>query len=162
MPQNIPSVELLKSKSIELFIPVLREVDLGDRFLLSMLHWCGIGQRSTPLDYWQVFLIQRADETVGVAGLYRQPQMEKDTCWIGWFGVRPAFRRQGIGTSTIQNLIAAAKKIGCKTLWVYTGADAHAAIQFYQKLGFAVVGRAKQCAPGQTMDDSDIVLRCPL
>jgi GNAT superfamily N-acetyltransferase len=108
--------------------------------------------------YWQVFLVRRGDETVGVAGLYRQPGMAKDTCWIGWLGVRPAFRRQVIGTSTIQNLIAAAQNIGCKTLWVYTGAEDQIAIQFYQKVGFAVVGPAGQSAPGQTMNDSDIVL----
>ena len=33
------TVELVSTKEIELFLPVMREVDFGDAFLLSMLHW---------------------------------------------------------------------------------------------------------------------------
>src|SRR5271165_4826700 len=50
-------VELVETTQIEEFIPVMKEIDFGDRFLLSMLHWCGIGRRSTPLDYWKVLLV---------------------------------------------------------------------------------------------------------
>jgi hypothetical protein len=39
-----PTVELVSTRQIELFLPILKEIDFGDRFLLSMLHWCGIGQ----------------------------------------------------------------------------------------------------------------------
>jgi hypothetical protein len=52
------TVELVSTKQIEMFIPILRGIDFGDQFLLSMLHWCGIGRRSTPLEYWEVFLIR--------------------------------------------------------------------------------------------------------
>ena len=52
------TVELVETKEIQMFLPVMNEIDFGDRFLLSMLHWCGIGQRSTPLDYWKVFLLR--------------------------------------------------------------------------------------------------------
>src|SRR6266446_6337041 len=51
-------VELLETKALRMFIHVTREIDFGDRFLLSMLHWCGFGRRSTPLDYWKVFLLR--------------------------------------------------------------------------------------------------------
>jgi len=51
------TVELIETTEIEEFIPVIKEIDFGDRFLLSMLHWCGIGRRSTPLDYWKVLLV---------------------------------------------------------------------------------------------------------
>ena len=158
MSPTPPNVELIESKSIEVFIPVMREVNLGDNFLLSMLHWCGIGRRATPLEYWQVFLVQHAAKTVGVIGLYRQLGMDQSLCWIGWFGIRPRFRRQGCGASAIQHLVEFARDIGCRTLWVYTESTNRIAIQFYQKLGFAVVGSAGQCASGQTMDASDIVL----
>ena len=60
------TVELVETKEIQMFLPVMKEIDFGDRFLLSMLHWCGIGQRSTPLEYWKVFLLRAAGETVGV------------------------------------------------------------------------------------------------
>jgi hypothetical protein len=53
------TVELITTKEIDLFLPIMKDLadDFGDRFLLSMLHWCGIGRRSTPLEFWQVFLI---------------------------------------------------------------------------------------------------------
>src|SRR5216683_2057455 len=102
MKASVGEIELLESREITRFIPVMQEIDLGDRFLLSMLHWCGIGQRSTPLDYWKVFLIQSSNEIVGVSGLYRQPGMDPTTLWIGWFGIRPAWRRQGFGTKVIR------------------------------------------------------------
>ena len=46
------TVELVETKEIQVFLPVMKEIDFGDRFLLSMLHWCGIGRRSMPLDLW--------------------------------------------------------------------------------------------------------------
>ena len=69
-----------------MFIPVMKEIDFGDRFLLSMLHWCGIGQRSTPLDYWKVFLVRARGDVVGVSGLYRQPGMPHNRLlgWLVW------------------------------------------------------------------------------
>src|SRR6516165_8194428 len=57
--------------------------DFGDRFLLSMLHWCGIGRRSTPLAYWKVFLLRSAGQVVGVSGLYRQTGTPEMVCWVG-------------------------------------------------------------------------------
>jgi GNAT superfamily N-acetyltransferase len=159
MQKSIPGVELLETKRIEQFVPVLRKVELGDRFLLAMLHWCGIGQRSTPLDIWHVFIVRHSDQAVGVIGIYRQPGMSKDVGWIGWFGIRPKFRRQRFGTSAVARLVIFARVIGCKTLWVHTGTTDKTAIQFYQNLGFVIVGTAKDCARQQTMEDSDIVLR---
>src|SRR6266436_1726363 len=93
------TVELVETKEIQMFLPILKEIDFGDRFLLSMLHWCGIGRRSTPLEFWQVFLIRSDQEIVGVSGLYRQPGAPEHVCWLGWFAIRPKFRRQGFGSA---------------------------------------------------------------
>lgn len=159
MPRSQQTVELLETKEIELFIPVLKEMDFGDRFLRSMLHWCGIGRRSTPLDFWKVFLLRAGGEVVGVSGLYRQPGMSQNVCWVGWFGIRPKVRRQGFGTSAMYALFDVARSIGSKELCVYTGSSDDVAVSFYKSLGFEVLGPAAECASGRTMDDSDIVLR---
>lgn len=152
-------VELVETKDLRMFIPVMQEIDFGDRFLLSMLHWCGFGRRSTPLDYWQVFILRVRDDLVGVSGLYRQPGMAQTVCWIGWFAIRPGFRRQGFGKSAMDALIGFAKSIQAKELWVYTGSADDIAVSFYKSLGFELLGPAADWAPGRTMDDSDIVLR---
>jgi ribosomal protein S18 acetylase RimI-like enzyme len=156
------TVELVETREIQLFLPVMKEIDFGDRFLLSMLHWCGIGRRSTPLDYWKVFLLRAEGDVVGVSGLYRQPGMAQHVCWIGWFAIRPRFRRQGYGKSAMCALIKFAQSIAAKELWVYTGSSDDIAVSFYKSLGFEVLGAAADWAPGRTMDNSDIVLRCIL
>lgn len=152
-------IELVNTKEIELFLPLLREIEFGDAFLLSMLHWCGIGKRSTPLDYWQVFLLRAASEVVGVSGLYRQPGMPYHVCWLGWFAILPQFRRQGFGSEAVRQIYDTGRNAAFKELWVYTGARDDIARMFYFSLGFEVVGPARDCAPARTMDDSDVVLR---
>ena len=153
------TVELVETREIQLFLPVMKEIDFGDRFLLSMLHWCGIGRRSTPLDYWKVFLLRAAGEIVGVSGLYRQPGMEETVYWVGWFGIRPRFRRRGFGTGAMHALIGFAESLGCRELWVYTGSSDKIAVNFYRSLCFDELGAAADWVPGRTMDNSDIVLR---
>ena len=153
------SVDLVETKEIELFLPIMREIDFGDAFLLSMLHWCGIGERSTPLEYWQVFLLRLKSEIVGVSGLYRQPGTPAHIYWLGWFAIRPQFRRRGFGTSAIHQLSYVARNAGSTELWVYTGSNNNTARTFYLSLGFEVLGPASDYAPGRTTDDSDIVLR---
>ena len=152
-------VELVCTREIELFLPVMREVDFGDAFLLSMLHWCGIGKRSKPLEYWQVFLIGAKSQVIGVSGLYRQPGIPSRVCWLGWFAIRPQFRRQGFGTAAIDQLYHVIRSVGSTELWVYTGSDDEVARTFYTNLGFEVLGAASEYASGKTLGDSDIVLR---
>ena len=153
------TVELIETTEVEEFIPVMKEIDLGDRFLLSMLHWCGIGRRSTPLEYWKVFLVRARGHPVGVSGLYRQPGMPQNVYWVGWFGIRPRFRRAGFGTNVMYALFDVARSIGCEELWVYTGSSDDVAVSFYKSLGFELLGSAAERAPGRNMEDSDIVLR---
>jgi hypothetical protein len=88
MAASEQTVELVDTKEIELFLPLMGEIDFGEAFLLSMLHWCGIGRRSRPLDYWQVFLLRSKSQIIGVSGLYRQPGMPPHVCWLGWFAIR--------------------------------------------------------------------------
>jgi RimJ/RimL family protein N-acetyltransferase len=153
------TVELLETKDLRMFIPVMQEIDFGDRFLLSMLHWCGFGRRSTPLEYWKVFLLRVRDNVVGVSRLNRQPGMAHNVSWVGWFAIRPSFRRQGLGKSAMYALIDFAKSIQVKELWVYTGSADDIAVNFYKNLGFELLGCAADWAPGRTMDDSDVVLK---
>jgi RimJ/RimL family protein N-acetyltransferase len=159
MAASEQTVELVSTKDIELFLPLMREIDFGDTFLLSVLHWCGIGKRSRPLEYWQVFLLRAKSQIIGVSGLYRQPGMPSHVCWLGWFAVRPQFRRKGFGTAAIHQLCHAARDAGSTELWVYTDRHDEVARIFYLSLGFEVLGPASDYAAGKTMDDSDIVLK---
>jgi RimJ/RimL family protein N-acetyltransferase len=164
MPTSGHTIELITTKEIDLFLPIMRELadDFGDPFLLSMLHWCEIGKRPKPLQFWKVCLIRAEREIVGVCGLYRLSETPASQAWLGWFGIRPSFRRKGYGTATIHALADRARTMGCKELRVYTGSSDEVAKDFYTKLGFELLGSACNYAPGQTMDDSDIVLKLRL
>jgi RimJ/RimL family protein N-acetyltransferase len=158
------TIELTATKEIELFLPVMKELadNFGDPFLLSMLHWCGFGRRPAPLEFWQVFLIRTRYEIVGVSGLYRRPESPAHLFWLGWFAIRPKFRHKGFGSAAFHATTDYARTMACTELWVYTGASDKAARHFYTELGFQLVGSAHDHAPGQTMDDSDVVLKLRL
>jgi GNAT superfamily N-acetyltransferase len=164
MPASSNTVELITTKQLDLFLPIMRELadDFGDRFLLSMLHWCGIGHRAKPLGFWQVFLIRNGNIILGVSGLYRQPESPGHLFWLGWFAIRPKFRRRGFGRAAIHAIADYARTLACKELWVYTGFSDEIARRFYTTLGFEILGPARDHTPGQTMDDSDIVLKLQL
>lgn len=164
MPASGDTVKLITTKEIALFLPIMRELadDFGDPFLLSMLHWCEIGKRAKPLQFWEVSLLRADRDTVGVCGLYRMYDTPRAQAWLGWFGVRPAFRRRGYGSATIHSLADRAREMGCNELWVYTGSSDEAARHFYTKLGFQLLGSARDLVPGQTISDSDIVLKLRL
>jgi GNAT superfamily N-acetyltransferase len=159
IPLESPVVELLDSRELEQFLPVLREVELGDPFLLSMLHWCGYGKRSTPLAYWQVYLVRHGSEVVGVVGLYQRNETAKHIHWLGWFGIMPLWRRKHFGSAAVRQVIAKAKERGGRELWVYIGQNDSQAAQFYINVGFELLGTACDKAPDQTINNTDTILR---
>jgi RimJ/RimL family protein N-acetyltransferase len=85
--------------------------------------------------------------------------MSSIICWLGWFAIRPEFRRRGFGRAAIIAVCDFARNLSCKELWVYTDATDKIAIKFYARLGIELLGPAIEWAPGLTMDDSDLVLK---
>jgi ribosomal protein S18 acetylase RimI-like enzyme len=85
--------------------------------------------------------------------------MPSHVCWLGWFAIRPQFRRKCFGSAAIHQLCRTAWSAGSTELWVYTDRHNEVARIFYLSLGFEVLGPASDYAAGKTMDDSDIVLR---
>ncbi len=67
--------------------------------------------------------------------------------------------RRGFGRAAIIAVCDFARKLTCKELWVYTSAAEKIAIKFYASLGFELLGRAAEWAPGRTTEDSDLVLK---
>jgi GNAT superfamily N-acetyltransferase len=152
------AVELVESRDINDFIPIMRELEFGDRFLLSMLHWCGFGERSKPLAYWQVFLVRTKDEYAGVCGLYRPTGGADNIIWLGWLGLRPAFRGANIGTKSLNILEVKAKVLGANSLKVFANGRDKRVIKLYNNNGFIVEGAASIFAPEQGADCNDVVL----
>jgi len=76
--------------------------------------------------------------TVGIIGYY-QPNQDPNSIWIGWFGIKEVFRRQGYGKKALKGLINYVKKSfpEITTLRVYTGIHENPiALHLYESLGF--------------------------
>jgi len=155
-------VYLIRTRDIIEFVSLIKEIEFGDRFSLSMLHWCGIGKREYPLKFWEVYIAKIDNETVGVIGLYQQMETKTESVWVGWFGVRPQFRRKGIGTTLINQLKKIAADYKFRELLVFTDQDNVAALSLYQNNGFIKVEPSEAVSLGKTHDPSDIVLKLGL
>jgi ribosomal protein S18 acetylase RimI-like enzyme len=156
------SLEIIQTTDLIDFIPLLKELEFGDTFSLAMLKWCGIGQRDNSLAFWEVYLAKVEAETIGVMGLYQLVDSPPDVVWVGWFGIRPQFRRQGWGKIMIEQLKEYAREFGFQQLWVYTDHPNLAAVSFYESSGFVKLGVAAEVCPGKTHSLSDIILKSNL
>jgi ribosomal protein S18 acetylase RimI-like enzyme len=85
--------------------------------------------------------------------------MPVDLCWLGWFAIRPQFRRRGFGSAAIRYLTSRALIINCREIWVYTSVGDHIARDFYISVGFELIDPAREYANGKTAKPSDVVLR---
>ncbi len=57
--------------------------------------------------------------------------------WLASVFVEPSFRKRGIGSSLVKQVMNYAKEIGVKTLYLYTEHEA----SFYEKLGWQVIAK---------------------
>jgi RimJ/RimL family protein N-acetyltransferase len=156
------SLSFIQTIDIVDFVSLLKELEFGDKFSLAMLQWCGIIKPDKSTDFWQVYLAKLASETIGVMGLYQLFDSPNDVVWVGWFGLRPNFRRSGWGSLMMEQLKDYALDFKYQQLWVFTEHDNLAAISFYEKSGFVKLGIAAEVCPGKTHEPSDIILKCQL
>lgn len=86
---------------------------------------------------------------VTVAGR-AEGQAAVDGDWVGLFGltVEPAYRRQGLATAVLAELLAWAAEQGARTAWLHVETGNDAAIALYEGLGFETHHTYRYLAPG--------------
>ena len=103
---------------------------------------CGYFQYNYALncgkDYWKYWIVYDEDDIVAITGLYSDFDItETNSIWLGWFGVRPKYRRKKIGTEvlnyTINEAYKLAKKYPIKYFRLYTSIDENATAQLLYK-----------------------------
>ena len=104
-------------------------------------------QKNNEKSYWVVK--NKTGEVVGLTGLY-QDQKDEKTVWLGWFGVHPDSRRQGIGSFLLGYTIKEATRRGFANLKIYTSTDKseRAAHKVYEVYGF---NKLKVCRQNETI-----------
>lgn len=74
------------------------------------------------------------DEIVGISGLYAD---NNDECWLGWFGIRPEYRRNGYASTLLDLQLQIMKDNNYKVCRLYTDKVINKnAIDLYIKKGF--------------------------
>ena len=66
------------------------------------------------IEYFKVML---GEDCIGFCGLYSE---NSDEVWLGWFGVRPAFRRRGYARQMLRMLVDRSRAMGYRFVRVYT------------------------------------------
>ena len=136
MNQPTPLSEEILPSAIELIDKVFvyeKDRELARINLTETLEHKNYGQM-----YW--FATDKKGKAIGMTGLYRDQKNKDDheTVWLGWFGVHPEYRRCGIGSSLLEFTINEAKRLGFKTMKIYTSTDENesAAHKLYESFGF--------------------------
>ena len=156
-----------QSHSLGDYVSIVEELknDLGERFPHSIRSWCGLEIRPYPLVNWQLYLASDAQEgnIIGLYSYYQQPEDPPEKFWIGWLGVLPQYRRQGVARQFLANIMSSVLTCGAKELWVHTDNSNHAAISLYKEAGMNYWGEFNMLNIRQASADGDsVVLWMPL
>ena len=85
---------------------------------------------------YEYYLLYKDGLCVGITGLYFYPEAP-ESAWLGWFGIRKGFRRQGLGSRALRLFEETAAARGCRFARLYTDAQNNdAAIAFYKANGY--------------------------
>ena len=82
----------------------------------------------------EYYLGYENDTIVGISGVYAD---NNDECWLGWFGIRPEYRRNGYANAILDLQLQMMKDYGYKVCRLYTDKviNKHA-VNLYIKKGF--------------------------
>lgn len=149
-------IDFIQSRNIYDYRPLTNSLvdDFGYGFLHTMMVWCDlIDDPFAEGQYWEVWLIRRTvrneytgryfKEVIGICGLYTLEPHNRDEMWLGWFGVVPELRNQGIGVKALDFLKEKAKSEGCKKLRSYVDKEGKP-LPFYKRNGFRVTGTVRE------------------
>lgn len=141
------SIKIFQSRELSLYKPILEGLteDLGFDYYHAILVWCNvISYNGYDKDFfWEVYLVEKDREIIGLAGLSSQYPHNMEDLWLGWFGILPEHRDGGIGSEVLKKLEEYAKEAGAKKLFTYIDKSG-APIKFYYKNDFIKYGTVKQ------------------
>ncbi len=180
------NIKLIEPVSITDYAPIVKDVSFGnlednEQALGSYGRYVGlleprrnpafIGENGQP-DVWEQRVAYFADkyplEPLGVTGWYLWPPFNLDRIWLGWFGIRKQYQRQGYGKLVFDATIKEINKEFPTIKWLFVFTDN--ADKFYQKCGGERLGTIQELIdakyPGIDKDTgfnlNEVVLRIPI
>jgi GNAT superfamily N-acetyltransferase len=91
------------------------------------------------LDYW-VVIDNETEKIVATTGFYQLTEHSVDEIWMGWYGVDPEERGNGLGRKVLEWTVAEARRRGyeCFRLWTTDDAGEVAANKLYDSVGLNI------------------------
>lgn len=85
-------------------------------------------------DILKYYFVKVSEDIIGFCGFYSE---KKDEVWLGWFGIKPAYRRKGYAQAALLEVLNIAKGLGYRYCRLYTDKKINAAAcSLYFKNGF--------------------------
>jgi RimJ/RimL family protein N-acetyltransferase len=82
----------------------------------------------------------RNDKAIALVGATREQDTPSDECYLEYMWVRPGFRRHGVATDLIRNVLRRLLNRGFATIWLWVLDGNEPARRFYEKCGFTSTG----------------------
>lgn len=106
-----------------IYVPVTAEnIVLATQIELTIFPgMCAYLSYAKALDTDGYFIVFKDGEAIGITGLYTDESLcEEGTVWLGWYGLLPPYRKQGLGRAILCDTIEHARKAGYETFRLYT------------------------------------------
>jgi ribosomal protein S18 acetylase RimI-like enzyme len=79
----------------------------------------------------------RHGEAIGLIGTTREPVTPTNECYLEYMWISPLYRRQGVATDMLENVLKRLASSGVDTIMLWTLDGNEPARRFYEKRGFA-------------------------
>lgn len=103
----------------------------------------------------QFFLIFDKEICVGITGIYSYKN-DKDNAWLGFFGIKEAYRDKGYGKKALKLTEEYAKSLGYKFMRLFTDKENEGAIKFYENHDYSF--EDYDCIQEELKDEFNVVI----
>lgn len=105
--------------------------------------------KTSEFEFW---LIKKDSDYIGTVGIYTLPE-DGESAWLGWFGILPQYRRQGIGSLAIAHYEKVARERGFRYARLYTNRlNNERAKSFYRANGYVEENYSCDYDPGTEIE----------
>jgi GNAT superfamily N-acetyltransferase len=141
-------VSLLETRELSKYVPVIEGLikEFGLPMVECILQYCNLlkaDNEAAYQDFWKIWLIDRfipdGHDIIGICGLYGLSHERSNNLWLGWFGIVPEYRNQGIGGKVLAMIEQKARDEKAICLRTYVDKEGKA-IPFYERHGFVRQG----------------------
>jgi RimJ/RimL family protein N-acetyltransferase len=99
----------------------------------------------------------RNDKPIALVGVTRERSTPPDECYLEYMWVSPGFRRRGVATDLIKNVLRQLLNRGFVTIWLWVLDGNEPARRLYEKCGFISTGLTQR--PRRSPSRSEELMR---